>query len=177
MKQSELKKMVSEAVKGGIRKAMQENKSKPKARITKTALAEAVRKAVRASLQEMGMPGAAMPPAGKLAGAAMTAPTQEGVSDCDPKRGSSTFGQLPSPEELQMAIDELGGWSMTLRGSDARSFDAAMAQAGMDSGEAEMMMNTGEGMHKVISALMDSGDENAESLASDIMDVLGWEWI
>lgn len=176
MKKSELKKLVSEAVKGGIQKAIQEKKT-PKAKISKSTLAEAVRKVVRSSLKEMNMPGGAMPPAGKPAGTAMTAPTQEGVSDGGMKRGTSTFGQLPSPEELQAALDEQGGWSMTLRGSDARSFEAAMAKAGMDAGQAEQMMDTGEGMHKVISALMDSGDDNAEHLASSIMDVLGWEWV
>lgn len=123
------------------------------------------------------MSGGAMPPPGKGAVAGTAAPTQEGVSDGDKVRGRSSFGQIPSPEELQQAIDDLGGWDMNLRGSDLEAFIDAVEAAGMSQMKAMCIMNTGEGMARVLDALMSSGDENAESLASSIMDVLGWEWV
>ncbi len=175
MKQGEFKKLISEAVKGGISKAIKEKKAAPKAKITKSRLAEAVRKAVRTSLKESGMPGGAMPPTGKPAGTQMTAPTQEGMHDVDEaRRGSSTFGHLPSVEEFQQALDEIGGWTMTLKGEDLRAFEEA---TGLSNDEAEMKMNSGKGMQEVLSDLMTSDSDVAMSLASSIMSVLGWEWV
>lgn len=160
MKKDDLKKLVSEAVKVGIKKAIQEKKPAPKAKVTKTALAEAVRKGVRASLKEMGMPGGAMPPAGKPSGSMMTAPTQE--------------SGLPAAGEFQTAIDEMGGWEMSLSGEDSRSFEEAMVKAGIDSSKAPGMMNTGDGMREVVSALFEGG---AGRIASSIMEALGWELV
>lgn len=110
---------------------------------------------------------------------------------------SSTFGTIPSATELQEALDREGGWSMTLRGSDERVFDAAMRQARISN--AVSLMQTGSGMRRVLSALMSYANrkanaeyrragkpsnfessqdvQTAESLASNIVGVLGWEWI
>jgi len=93
------------------------------------------------------------------------------------KRSSSTFGQIPSSEELQQAIDDLGGWDMELRGSDLETFVDAVEAAGMGQMKAMNLMKTGEGMARVLRALMSSEDEKAEELASSILDVLGWEWV
>jgi hypothetical protein len=93
------------------------------------------------------------------------------------KKSSSTHGQIPSPEELQQAIDDLGGWDMELRGSDLEAFVDAVEAAGMGQMKAMSLMKTGEGMARVLRALMSSGNEKAEELASSILDVLGWEWV
>lgn len=95
----------------------------------------------------------------------------------NPRRGSMTFGKIPSVVQLQNAIRQSGGWSMTLRGSDERAFEDAVNKAGMSYGEADRAMHTGAGMHRVLKALVNSGNEHAESLASSIVDVLGWEWV
>lgn len=110
---------------------------------------------------------------------------------------SVTFGTIPSATELQEALDREGGWSMTLRGSDERVFDAAMRQARIT--DAISLMQTGSGMRQVLSALMSYANrkanteyrkagkpsnfessedvQTAESLASSIAGILGWEWI
>jgi hypothetical protein len=209
MKKITLEALVAKAVKNGVKSALNEA-SKPKTvKITRTQLAEGVRKALRQALKENApMAGAgsspnaggAMPPPGAGAGQQMSAPAMEGVSDGEgTKRGSSSFGQIPPAEELQAALDEVGGWDMTLRGSDSEAFDAAMEAAGLSYHKAYSMMQTGEGMHKVLTALMSFADntangeyadqgepqdfesselvQSAESLASSILDVLGWEWI
>jgi hypothetical protein len=215
-----LGKLVAEAVQKGLAKALEERKAS-KVTISSTQLAEGIRKAVKKVLSEntMASPGragsgrmagGAMPPPGKGAVAGTAAPTQEGVSDGDKVRGRSSFGQIPSPEELQQAIDDLGGWDMDLKGADSLAFEFAMMVA--DAGYPNM--STGEGMHKVLTALtncpepdalpdsvdqeelddpdsrlnrlLDAWDarygnesiaQTAESLASGIMDVLGWEWV
>lgn len=171
--------LIAEAVHKGLASAVKEKSAPKTVKITSTQLAEGVRKAVKLALKEgMGMPGGAMPAPGKGAGAGMAGSTQEGVSSGEgQKRGTSTAGTIPSPEDLQQALDDQGGWSMTLRGSDSTAFESAVNAADMDYNEAYSMMNTGEGMHKVLTALMDSGDPEAESLASSILDVLGWEWV
>lgn len=105
---------------------------------------------------------------------------KEGVSTGEgTQRGRASFGTLPSADELDSAIEELGGWSMDLRGEDARAFEDAMDSAGIALQSAKTMMNTGRGMHKILTALTSTEDanEDAASLASSIMDVLGWEWI
>lgn len=98
------------------------------------------------------------------------------------KESSSTFGVVPSPEVLQQMLDEKGGWSMELKGQDARSFKKAMGvELQMTVDEAERLMHSGEGLHKVLEALVNFGgewhDENAESLASSILSVLGHTWV
>jgi hypothetical protein len=204
MKKSVLQNIVAEAVRKGVQSALKE--SAPKVRkITRTQLAEGVRKALRMALNESnGMPGGAMPAPGAAAGAPASAPTTEA------SRGSSTFGQVPPPEDLQAAIDDLGGWSMDLKGQDSLIFDYAMLIAGLSNPD----MNTGEGMHQVLVALMDTPAEDelpdsipdaditnpksrlnqlldawgqryfekslpeaGQSLASSILEVLGFEWI
>lgn len=118
------------------------------------------------------------------------------VARSNPDR-SVTFGTIPSATELQEALDREGGWSMTLRGSDERVFDAAMRQARIK--DAISQMQTGSGMRRVLSALMSYANrkanaeyrragkpsnfessqdvQTAESLASSIVGILGWEWI
>lgn len=208
-----LEALIAEAVKKGIAKAITETK-KPKTRkITRSQLAEGVRKALRMALKESGMPGGAMPAPGMGAGAPMSAPTQEGLSDGDvTKKGSSSFGQVPSPEELQAALDEQGGWSMDLKGADYFAFEYAMLVSGLGNPN----MDTGQGMHAVLTALTNAPspeelpqemddeeisnpnsqfnkllnawdarygrtgekiEDHAQSLASSILDVLGWEWV
>jgi len=215
-----LNQLVVEAVRKGLAKAVKA-KSPKATKISPVQLAEGIRKAVKKVLAEntMASPGragsgrmagGAMPPPGKGAVAGTAAPTQEGVSDGDKVRGRSSFGQIPSPEELQQAIDDLGGWDMDLKGADSLAFDFALMVA--DVGYPNM--DTGEGMHKVLTALANCPEpdalsdtvdqeelddphsrlnrlldawnarygkesiaQTAESLASGIMDVLGWEWI
>jgi hypothetical protein len=228
--------LIAEAVKKGINAALEEGKGKPTdkgenhdrvgkkhqkgadkkkeakkdiraaKKITKSQLAEGVRKALRMALKEAGMPGGAMPTPGMGAGAPASAPTQEA------KHGSMTGGEVPPPEELQAALDEIGGWHMNLQGADYLAFAYALEAAGIGNPD----MNSGEGMHAVLMALANapspdelpetvddeeienphshlnkvinswdvrygrSGDaieDHAERLASDILDVLGWEWV
>lgn len=206
--------LVATAVRNGIKSAITEA-SKPKVkRITRSQLAEGVRRALRIALKESGMPGGAMPAPGMAAGAPMSTPTQEeGLSDGDvTKKGSMSGGHVPSPEELQSALDEQGGWDMNLQGKDSLAFSYALEVAGIG----HPNMDSGEGMHAVLTALsqcpapdelphtMDdseiedphsrlnrildswenryghSGDsiiDAAQSIASGILDALGWEWI
>jgi len=116
---------IAEAVKKGIESALAEGKGKStdksdnfdhvgkkhlkdenskkeikKAKkITRSQLAEGVRKALRMALKET------------------SGYAQEGLSDGDvTKRGTSTYGNVPSPEELQAALNEQGGWDMDLKG-------------------------------------------------------------
>lgn len=145
-----LEAMIAEAVKRGIAKAITETK-KPKTRkITRSQLAEGVRKALRMALKESGMTGGAMPAPGMGAGAPMSAPTQEGLSDEDvTKKGSMSGGIVPSPEELQAALDENGGFHANLQGGDYLAFSYALEVAGVGNPN----MDTGEGMHAVLTAL------------------------
>jgi len=145
-----LEAMIAEAVKKGITSALTEGK-KPKTRkITRSQLAEGVRKALRMALNEAGMPGAAMPAPGMGASSTMPPTQEEGLSDGDvTKRGASTFGQVPSPEELQAALDENGGFHADLQGGDYLAFSYALEVAGVGNPN----MDTGEGMHAVLTAL------------------------
>lgn len=148
MKKSELQNLVAEAVRKGVQSALTESAPKVK-KITRTQLAEGVRKALRMAMNEgMGMPGGAMPAPGMGAGAPMSAPTTE-------QAGSQTTisgGHVPSPDELQQAIDRDGGWDMDLQGADSLAFDYAMKVAGLGYPD----MNTGTGMHTALSALMEA---------------------
>jgi len=175
-------------------------------RITKSQLAEGVRKALRMALKESGMPGGAMPAPGVAAGAPSST-TQEA------KRGSMSGGVVPSAEELQAALDDIGGWDMDLQGANYLAFIYALQVAGLPE---YIDLNNGENMHAVLNALsnappveqlpetMDDEDiedprsmfnrnlnswevrygrhgekieDHAQSLASGILDVLGWEWV
>jgi hypothetical protein len=166
-------------------------------------------------VKEVGMPGGSMPTPGMAPGSPMSAPTSEASLDgVDSDHGSVTGGTVPSPEELQSALDELGGWDMDLKGADNLAFSYAMQVAGLESSGFDM--NTGHGMHQVLMALancpspnelpdtvsdeeiddphsylnkvLDSWEnrygrrgekieQHAESLASSILGVLGWEWV
>lgn len=208
-----LEAMIAEAVKKGIASALTEGK-KPKTRkITRSQLAEGVRKALRMALNEAGMIGGSMPAPGMGAGSTMPPTQEEGLSDGDvTKKGTSTYGQVPSPEELEAALEEIGGLDMDLQGADNIAFEYAMIVAGIGNPN----MDSGEGMHSVLAALsnapapdelpdtvddediedpnshlnkiLDSWDirygrhgenieDHARSIASNILDVLGWEWI
>lgn len=209
-----LENLISQAVKKGINSAITETR-KPKARkITRSQLAEGVRKALRMALKESGMPGGVMPGTGMAAGAPVSAPTQEeDFSDGEgTKRGSMSGGIVPSPEELQAAIDENGGWDMNLQGENSLALTYALEVAGLGNPNT----STGQGMHAVLTALStcpapddlpDSVDDEdisnphshlnkildswevrygrgghriedaAQSLASSILDSLGWEWV
>lgn len=207
-----LEALIAKAVKKGIASALTENK-KPKIRkITRSQLAEGVRRALRMALNEAGMPGAAMPAPGMGASSTMPPTQEEGLSDGDvTKRGSRTFGQVPSPEELQAALDENGGFHANLQGGDFLAFSYALEIAGVGNPN----MDTGEGMHAVLTALSNAPppdelpdtvndediddphshlnkilnswdarymnsekiEDRAQSLASSILDHLGWEWI
>jgi hypothetical protein len=172
------------------------NKEIKKAKkITRSQLAEGVRKALRMALKEA------------------SGYAQEGLSDGDvTKRGTSTYGNVPSPEELQAALDEQGGWDMDLKGGDYLAFAYALEVAGVGNPD----MNTGVGMHKVLTALSNAPspeelpetvddeeienphsylnktlnswhvrygrseekiEDRAQGLASSILDILGWEWV
>ena len=231
-----LEALIAKAVKKGIASALTENK-KPKIRkITRSQLAEGVRRALRMALNEAGMPGAAMPAPGMGASPTMPPTQEEGLSDGDvTKSGSRTFGQVPSPEELQAALepprretprcrcqvpspeelqaalDENGGFHANLQGGDFLAFSYALEIAGVGNPN----MDTGEGMHAVLTALFNAPppdelpdtvndediddphshlnkilnswdarymnsekiEDRAQSLASSILDHLGWEWV
>lgn len=138
---------------------------------------------------------------------------KEGLSDGDvTKRGTSTYGNVPSPDELQAALDENGGWHMDLQGGDYLAFAYALEVAGVGNPD----MNSGVGMHQVLTALSNAPspeelpdtvddeeienphsylnktlnswhvrygrsqeniEDRAQRLASDILGMLGWEWI
>lgn len=204
MKKSELQNLVAEAVRKGVQSALTESPKRVK-KITRTQLAEGVRKALRMAMKEnMGMAGGAMPAPGMGAGAPTSAPTTEMAGSQITVSG----GHVPSPDELQQAIDREGGWEMDLQGADSMAFDYAMHVAGLGYPD----MNTGEGMHAALTALMQApppdqlpdtvddeevqdphsqfnqildrwdaryGDkpieETAADIASSIMGVLGWE--
>lgn len=145
MKKSELQSMVAEAVRKGVASAMTESTKGPKVKkITRTQLAEGVRKALRMAIKEsVGMPGGAMPPPGAAPGGATGAPTSEASNVI-------SGGTVPSPEELQHALDAAGGWDMDLQGQDSIAFDYAMLVAGLGS---TPDMDSGHGMHAVLTAL------------------------
>lgn len=99
---------------------------------------------------------------------------------------SMTARQMPSDDLLELALAD--GWHMNLKGLDAQAFQWALEKAGMDVGRAEAHMGTVDGMKRVIQALINCDDDHqspqeeklcrqAESLASSIMDQLGFEWI
>jgi hypothetical protein len=211
MNKKEFELMIQESVK----KALVGAKKKPVKKISRSQLAEGVRKAMRMVLSESGMPGGAMPVPGMGAGMPTTPPANEALSDGDgttKKRGVLTSGVVPSPEELQAALDDIGGWSWDIQGGDYLAYSYAMSIQELGHPD----MDTGTGMHQVLTALanapspeelphdMDdyvindphsefnraldswenrygmSGEkieERAQSLASDIMDHLGWEWV
>lgn len=171
MKSAEtLENLIAEAVKKGIKSAISEGKGKPSnkkpKKITRSQLAEGVRKALRMALKEHGMPGGAMPAPGMGAGAPMSAPTQEDVSGSSSKPISGHT--IPSPEELQSALSENPGWDMDLQGADGLAFDYAMevTQVGYPN------IQTGEGLHKVLMALMQapSPEEIASSMSPEELD-------
>jgi hypothetical protein len=187
---------IAEAVKKGIKSALAEGKGKPtdksekhdrvgkkhqkgaedkkdakKAirnakKITRSQLAEGVRKALRMALNEVGMPGGSLPAHGMSAGASMSAPTQEDISGDSSKPISGHT--IPSPEELQSALDENPGWDMDLQGADSLAFDYAMevTQVGYPN------IQTGKGLHKILMALMQvpSPDEIASSMSPEELD-------
>jgi hypothetical protein len=165
------------------KKKEDEKEMKTVKKITRSQLAEGVRKALRMALKEAGMAGGAMPSPGAGAGATMPPTQEEAVSDGDGvKRGVMTFGEVPSPEELQSAIDDLGGWSMDLKGSDYFAFEYAMIVGGVGNPN----MDTGEGMYEVLTALVNApppdelpdsmDDEEIEDPRSNFNKVLdSWE--
>jgi hypothetical protein len=244
MKSAEtLENLIAEAVKKGIKSALAEGKGKSTdksekhdrvgkkhqkgaadkkdakkeikdaKKITRSQLAEGVRKALRMALKEVGMPGSSMPAPGVGASSTMPPTQEEGLSDGDvTKRGKGTFGQIPSPEELQSALNDQGHFDMELQGADGLAFDYAVevTQVGHPN------IQTGEGLHKVLMALMQAPspeeitssmsdeelddphsqlnriihswevrygrtgqkiEKHARSLASSILDSLGWEWV
>lgn len=171
-----LSRLIAEAVKKGLANAIKERNASRVTKISSAQLAEGIRKAVKKVLSE---------------NAGLPVPEPKDLeAGRNKSKGFSTFGKLPSSEELQQAIDDLGGWDMELKGSDAEAFDVAMNTAGINTHKAISLMQSGNGMHKVLSALMNLGNEpiedledgseivqNAESLAASIMSVLGWEWL
>lgn len=129
--------LIAEAVRKGLTSALEERKKAKVTKISKTKLAEGVRKAVRMALKESGMPGGAMPAPGAGPVAGTAAPTQEGAGDhpTSAHGRSMTFGQMPSEEELQAAWDEAGGFDMQLQGETAMVLDLAEKLAGMPAGD------------------------------------------
>lgn len=120
----------------------------------------------------------------------------------DGYRKSTSWGEIPSPDELYELMDG-DAFDMMLQGSDSLAFDYAMDVS--DNPNAGSLA-AGDGMHATLQALVDApepeelsdekyedvedtldrwydryGDESiaetARSLASSIMDVLGVEWI
>jgi len=195
--------LIAEAVRKGLTSALEERKKAKVTKISKTKLAEGVRKAVRMALKESGMPGGAMPAPGVGPVAGTAAPTQEAAS--------MTHGNMPSDEELQAAWDQKGGFDMNLQGEDSMVLDLAEKLAGMPAGD----WTTLEGFKETIKMLMSTKDPGelydadpeeysylepllqkydarygrsdeylgesipmkAEQLASQMMGALGFEWI
>ena len=85
---------------------------------------------------------------------------------------SLTFGVMPSRTAFDAAFDrEVGsaGYNYELRGSDARAAGAVGVDASGRVGAAKL--------YGIIKKLADSGDEQAESVASSFLYTLGFEWI
>ena len=82
---------------------------------------------------------------------------------------SMTFGTFPPVKEVQKALDKIGGFDWNLKGSDAR----AAEKAGVDADS----WDDAEEFIADMKKMMDKGGENGESLASDAMGILGFEWI
>lgn len=133
---------------------------KPVRKITRSELAEGVRKALRMALKENGMAGGTMPAPGMSSGPSMSAPTQEGLSG----KGSS----VPSVEELQAALDKQGGWDMNLQGPDFLAFSYALEVAGLGNPD----LNSGQGMHTALIALSNppSPDQLPDSIDDEEID-------
>ena len=131
---SQLEKLISEAVKKGF------NSSSSMPKITRNQLAEGVRKALRMVIEESGMPGGAMPALGNGAGSGMAITSEEAPSG----------GSVPSPDELSQALQTSGGWKMKIQGRDFLAYMYATQVAGLEHPD----MDSGEGMHAVLSALM-----------------------
>lgn len=86
---------------------------------------------------------------------------------------SRTFSM--KPQDLQESLTQLGGLDMELSKMDGAVFNRALREAKLNPHKAHGLMQTGEGLHKVISALMKRPDKRAHVIAEHIMDLLGWE--
>jgi hypothetical protein len=78
-------------------------------------------------------------------------------------------------ETVRSSIDDLGNRVVEITGLDLEAFVDAVEAAGMDKMEAMDLMKTGEGMVRVLRALMSAGNEKVVELASSILESLGWE--
>lgn len=91
-----------------------------------------------------------------------------------------SFGQFPPEPVWSELVMKHGPLAFRLGDSDYRSLEAAAETIGLSGHEAQSIlhsMSDPEEVKTLLTAMVDSMDENASSLASSFMDQLGIEWI
>lgn len=159
MKKGILEGMIKNAVQKGVQAAIQEAAKPKTVKISRKQLAEGVRKGVLKALKENAMSG--------------------GVAPTTPPPAAPNDGKVPTMETLQESLSKSGGWNMSLVGEDANVFNTALLEAGLNPHNAIGLMQTGKGMHEVLSALKTYGESkksaHAVELAENILHALRGE--
>lgn len=158
MKKVTLETLVAGAVKKGIQEA---RKGAPKTfKISRKQLAEGVRKGLLKALKEN----------------AMSMPSEAGMPPTTPAPAAPNAGKIPTPEALQEMLNAGDGLEMNLVGEDSQVFDAALQEAGLNHHKAFGMMQTGKGLHEVLTALVTYAENKknikAAELAENLIHVL-----
>ena len=85
---------------------------------------------------------------------------------------SMTWGEMPPMEEFEKAFEEKldGHFYWTLKGDDLR----AVEEAGVDT---DLNTTDAEELYDVVKTLSEHDMDTAGNLASNIMDMMGFDWV